>query len=437
MQIRRHYLITGLCSCLIFAGIALRVHAQESTPPIQDSGIQSKIESRNADIKNLEKEIAEYQSQIDLLDSKQLSLSETLKSLDLTQKKLQSNIKLTQEKIEAKNLEIKNLTTQIHGTVDTITDTVRYTQESFRAINEVGDLNAFKILIGSDNYSRIWNTTQTLDKLREGLQTNIQKLTTSKELLEKNKSSTEDARADLEKLKKQLNGERAATLDAKTEQNKLLRDTQNSESAFRNILQEKMALKDAFEKEISQYESSLNLSVDISKVPLSGSRALAWPVDDVFITQFFGNTRFATKNAQLYSGAGHNGIDFRASIGTPVKAAMTGVIAGVGNTDIVPRCYSLGKWILINHQNGLSTLYAHLGLQSVAVGNTVHTGDVIGYSGNTGYTTGPHLHFGVYASSGIEIKQFTNSKSCHNAILPIAVLKAYLNPLSYLPPYQN
>ena len=182
-----------------------------------------------------------------------------------------------------------------------------------------------------------------------------------------------------------------------------------------------------------QFESQLKLSVNPAALPSSGSAPLSWPLDKVFITQYFGNTPFATANPQIYNGFGHDGVDFRATVGTPTKAALSGVVVGEADTDAVPGCYSFGKWIMLRHADGLSTLYAHLSLQTVLVGETVTTGETIGYSGNTGYTTGPHLHFGVYATAGVEIKPFTTSKHCQGAIIPLAVLPAYLNPLSYLP----
>jgi murein DD-endopeptidase MepM/ murein hydrolase activator NlpD len=107
----------------------------------------------------------------------------------------------------------------------------------------------------------------------------------------------------------------------------------------------------------------------------------------------------------------------------------------VGNTDAVKGCYSYGKFVLIKHNNGLSTLYAHLSFASVKKGDTVITSDVIGYSGNTGYSTGPHLHFTVYASQGVQIVRYGDYKAktnCADANIPVAPLNAYLNPIDYL-----
>jgi murein DD-endopeptidase MepM/ murein hydrolase activator NlpD len=128
-------------------------------------------------------------------------------------------------------------------------------------------------------------------------------------------------------------------------------------------------------------------------------------------------------------------------VGTPILAALSGTVLGTGNTDLShnaagQQCLSFGKWVMIKHANGLDTLYAHLSQVSVSTGQAVGTGDTIGYSGMTGYATGPHLHFGVYASAGVKITTLGESRGattpCQNASLPVSPVSGYLNPMSYL-----
>jgi murein DD-endopeptidase MepM/ murein hydrolase activator NlpD len=86
----------------------------------------------------------------------------------------------------------------------------------------------------------------------------------------------------------------------------------------------------------------------------------------------------------------HLGIDLAADIGTPVYATAEGKVSSV------ERDPGLGKTILISHQSGYTTVYAHLSLVKVKIGQYVRRGEVIGAVGNTGYSTGPHLHYEVH-----------------------------------------
>lgn len=110
----------------------------------------------------------------------------------------------------------------------------------------------------------------------------------------------------------------------------------------------------------------------------SGSGRLAWPVSGA-ITSYYG-----------YRGREfHTGVDISAPYGTPVAAAESGVVTGAGYEG------GYGRMITINHGGGLVTRYAHLSGYNVAVGQRVSRGEVIGYVGTSGRTTGPHLHFEV------------------------------------------
>ena len=161
-----------------------------------------------------------------------------------------------------------------------------------------------------------------------------------------------------------------------------------------------------------------------------------WPLDKVIITQYFSYTKFALQNAGVYKNNMHNGIDLGAAVGTKIYAPLTGTVRATGNTDAVPGCYSWGQWVLVDHPNGLSTLYAHLSYIGVSAGQQLNTGDVIGYVGATGYATGPHLHFTVYVSAAVQVKRFNEFKAvtgCGAAFSPFSAIEGYLEPLDYLP----
>src|SRR5690606_305325 len=135
---------------------------------------------------------------------------------------------------------------------------------------------------------------------------------------------------------------------------------------------EKRAARDRFEAELRELESQLQFHLDKSTIPVAGSGVLKWPFPASYfaqcasyagslgnshcITQYFGNTPFARSGA--YSGSGHNGLDFRAPVGTQITAALSGVVTEV-NHSVAQNC-QYGKWVLVRHNNGLTTLYAHL-----------------------------------------------------------------------------
>ena len=399
----------------------------------QANEIQQKIDARNTDISNLEKEIAGYQKQIDALNSKANTLSETIKSLALTQKKLSTDIQVTEKKIQNKTSEIRDLASHISDHEEAINDDKTIISKIFLSINESRSYDSpISIILGQNSISKISDGIKSLADIQISLHDRIERFEKNKYKLESSKKTSEKARQELLALNKQLNDQKSVVKSTSDQQSQLLKKTQQSESEYQKILTEKSRLKEAIEREITKYESELKIAIDPSRLPILSS-ILSWPLKNIRITQLFGNTAFASSRPEIYNGKGHTGIDFAASIGTPVRAVLSGRISGTGNTDLIPKCYSYGKWIMIEHTNGLSSLYAHLSVISVSPGEKISTGQIIGYSGNTGYSTGPHLHFGLYATQGVEIKTFDNSKNCRGAIIPIAPFQAYLNPLSFLP----
>lgn len=89
----------------------------------------------------------------------------------------------------------------------------------------------------------------------------------------------------------------------------------------------------------------------------------------------------------------HTGVDMACPTGTPIRASMGGTVALTSYSNIY------GNYVIINHGNGYQTLYGHMSKKVAKGGQEVAQGDIIGYVGSTGYSTGPHLHFTVYKNS--------------------------------------
>ena len=123
-----------------------------------------------------------------------------------------------------------------------------------------------------------------------------------------------------------------------------------------------------------------------SEIAVSETGDFLWPVgDNRHITSGFGNRKIALYGYERL----HTGIDINTATGTPVTAIEGGtVIVSVYDG-------GWGDYIMINHGNGRVTLYAHMSSRAVAAGANVNKGQVIGFVGSTGNSTGPHLHFEV------------------------------------------
>ncbi|MEI6581244.1 MAG: peptidoglycan DD-metalloendopeptidase family protein, partial [bacterium] len=395
--------------------------------------LNNKISQKNNDISSLEKEIKQYQNELDSIGKQKSSLSNSIKELDLTKKKLVANIAVTQKKIDKTTLKIQGLSSQIVNKEDSISNNVDAISLYVKETNEFEHSNIMETLLSDSDFTTAWNDIDNMVTIREKIRDKIVELKQVKSELEDTRKQTIDAKKELVSLKTNLADQKKIVEQNTTEKKRLLTQTKNSEANYQKLLKDRLAKKDAFEKEVRDYESKIKFILDPSKLPSGG--VLSWPLDYIYVTQFFGKTEAGKR---LYANGTHNGVDFRASVGTPLKAMADGKVLGTGDTDLTCDGASFGKFVFIQYDNGLSSTYGHLSLIKVSEGQRVVRGEVIGYTGNTGYSTGPHLHLSLYASGAVRM-QSRPSQACggHTYTMPIAPVNAYLDPMYYLPPYKN
>ena len=388
--------------------------------------LEQQISDHNREIVQLNEEIAKYEAELASASSKKQTLQNTIDQLNISRKKITASINATKKRIATTELEIKQLSQGIAVKEHSIKNDKAGLAEMLRRLNAIETEPLLVRLLSKDGVDTIWADIDAMAQLQVAVRDDIAKLAQQRKSLTQTKTTAEGKRADLVKQQKTLAAEQGSLDATRKTQSELLAQTKSQESNFQAILRQKQAEKVAFEAALFELASKLDYTLDPTRIPPAGKGILRWPLDNVYITQQFGKTSSAKR---LYTSGTHDGIDFRASLATPVRASLSGTVMEV-NHGAVQNC-QYGKWVLIRHGNGLATLYAHLSDISVSKGASVTTGQVIGYSGSTGYATGPHLHFTVYLSEAVSFKQYI-CKSGRSVTVPIAPLNAYLNPLDYL-----
>jgi len=397
------------------------------------SELQSQIDLHNKTIMDLESKNQEIQKQLDNLGDQEGSLSSALKELDLSRQKLASDISITENKIQEKNLEIDELSSQIGVKQSSISQNTDAISLEIRKTNELEQGSFIESIISDQKISDVWNDVSDMATIRDQIRSQNIQLNNSKNQLENTKKATSEAKQQLVVLKSQLSDQKKIIDQNASQKKKLLAQTKNSEAVYQKTLKDNLAKKKTFEAELQSYEDKLKFTLDPSKLPSQG--VLSWPLTNIYVTQFFGKTE---DGKRLYANGTHNGVDFRARTPLPVFAMADGVVAGTGDTDVQCPKVSFGRFILIKYDDGLASTFGHLSLIKVSTGQRVSRGQIVGYTGSTGYATGPHLHVSVYARDAVNL-QTLPSKSCPGHVLtqPISAINAYLDPMYYLPPYKQ
>ncbi|HRH55532.1 MAG TPA: peptidoglycan DD-metalloendopeptidase family protein [Candidatus Paceibacterota bacterium] len=438
--------------CLLVLGSGASSLVPEFVSAQTEEEIRIQMEEHAQRIKDLEAEINGYQKELNVVAGQKQTLQSAINELDLTRRQTSTQINLTENRISSTNLKLGELTYDIADTEQLIALDQRTLGKSLRNMAQAGEVSLVEQVFAAESLTEAWEAVDDAAALNDALRANVANLTQARNELTGQRAEEDTKKQELTAFRTDLSTQKQALDVQKSEKDKLLTQTKNQESVYQDLITRKRAERALFESALSALENSL-ASVGQGAAPASQTGVLAWPYSSAFadscvgksgalgntrcITQYFGNTAFATANSQIYNGNGHNAIDIGMPVGTPVLAALSGSVLATGNTDATPGCYSFGKWVVLKHANGLATLYAHLSTINVSSGQSVSTGQSIGNSGMTGYATGPHLHFGVYASAGIQIMtlgQFRNTggSGCSNATMPVAPKDAYLNPMSYL-----
>lgn len=395
------------------------------------SEVKEQIKNTNEEILKIEQEIRILSNQIAKTTEEKKTLSNAVKELNLKRNQLVKEREAIQKKINTTGLVIQNIDNDISDKEKSLKLSKLALANSLRKLYQNDNALLIEKLLSEKklyDFSREYNNILSIN---QNIKKKIYEILGKKEDLLISKNEKELEKQNLDSLKKNLTEQEQVIASNQQEKNSLLKKTESKESNYQKLLADQVKKRDAFEKDLANYEDQLEFILNPKKLPSPGSEVLSWPLKNIFITQLFGYT---SDSIRLYRSGTHSGVDFRAPIGTEVYAMTSGTIEGTGDTDIYCKGASFGKWVFIKYDNGLSSTYGHLSVIYAKQGDKVKAGDLVALSGNTGHTTGPHLHVTVYASEGAKVDTVP-SLSCSGKtfIMPIAASSSYLDPMLYLP----
>lgn len=335
-----------------------------------------------SDWEQAEKELSEEKEKYEQIESSKDKAQAQKQSLKNQQSIILDQISQSIEQIQQKELEIANQEQVIAEKQAEIDERWGDFKDRMQAMQVMHDSGAVAMITSAQSLYDLLTFSTTLQQVSEKDTEVLEEMNQQKAELEAEKQELEQAMAELESAKAALE-DKSDQLSANIQaQDATISKLDADAKAQEQVVAEKQKLADEAEAAYEQW---------VQQNASSGSGVCAegfiWPLPGAGrVTTEFGADQWVNG---VFS-SGHKGLDIAIAGGTPIYAAHNGTVAATTGH------WSYGNVVMIDNGDGISTLYAHMQSAAiVSVGQTVTQGQVIGYVGSTGNTSGNHLHFEV------------------------------------------
>lgn len=380
--------------------------------------LKAVMDKKTAELEKVNAEIEKTQNTLNATAAYASTLQKQIGSIDKSINQVALNIRSSELTIDKLALQIAQLEDAVAEQERELGNKRGAISETLRQMQEKDNENLLMVFLKSQSLAEGLAKSQSILDLNDGLLVAVSEIERIKEQINQQIEEVSGKKVSKEKESATLKAKKSIIEDQKAERSSILKSTKSQESAYQAMLAELEKQQEAIAREVDEIEAKLRGEFDQSLIPTPGKGELGYPIASLRLTQGYGNVPGACK---YYKSCFHNGVDYGAPIGTPVLAAEDGeVIAASTATSKL----QYGYYVLIKHDNNLTTLYAHLSKIAAVKGTRVQRGEVIGYIGQTGYSFGPHLHFVVYQSATVKLQTLGGA-----GLVPLGVT---LNPLNYL-----
>mgnify|MGYP000511428723 FL=1 len=382
--------------------------------------VQAKsLDDLKKDYNELEKEIEANQKKLENIKNQQASNAEKMKLLSSQAEAISSQLDVLNSQLSVLNADIADYDREIsaldkkiadaQSKIDEIDADISATQEKIserlRATYMAGSSSWIEILLESDSISSLLlriqllaSVTENDNKLISKLEKQIEELNAAKAELDKDKKALEEKRSLLVEKKSELDSKNKTLSSKQSAYNAnyrqisaLMTSLDKSSAEYQQELQRQYRKRAAFERQIDQLVSGGSQGGDND---YNDNGEMLWPVPykNSYISAGYGyydpeGDGTYTMHPAIDIVVRENGVNV--SYGKNIIAAQSGKVLVRGYSDVG------GNYITIDHGDGYRTYYGHCSKIIASAGQYVEKGEVIAYIGNTGYVTGPHVHFQV------------------------------------------
>lgn len=418
---------------MIFGFVAMLASAKSSDE------IQSEINDLESQSQDLAAQREALEQEIEENKNKTLTIVEEKSQVDRDIELTRQEVELVKEQIHQFNLLISEKQAELDGLEAQQQELFERYKRRMRAMQEHGDVNYWSVIFEADSFVDMLSCRTMIEeiancdqRMMDEMRAVAAEVMAAKNGLAEEKITLEQKRTELADAEERLADKRQESENLLNEllsdKERLIAEAEQCEAAEAELTDKIAALEvqrtaallaewqaahppqpkptepaqdnSGDSTEPTEPDSGNNGATETEpetepNLPPSASEGFLFPLPagiGVVITSPYGyRVHPITGNYTL-----HNGVDLAISAGTPIYASKSGVVTTATNH------YSYGNYVTINHLDGYSTLYAHMTYYVVSEGDTVEQGQIIGYVGSTGYSTGPHLHFTVFNNGSTE-----------------------------------
>ena len=360
---------------------------------------QEDIDNAKNQINNLKNQQKDAQDAVDDINGKKGQLESDLNNLNGQMTNIVSSMNALESQINDKKKELSDLEDEIDQTQDNLEAAKQQSASQYedmkiriRYMYENGNQEYLDIIFGAKSISDLLNRSEYVEKISEYDNKVFAHFKKAALTVQQKEKQREQQTNELKELETKTREEKQAVselkADKKTELDKIDKAMEKSQDQVSEYTKKALEAENQVEALLQKKQDEIDREMAAGGGNSGGSTTgFGWPLKGGAgrISSGFGGRKSPTAGASTY----HKGVDLAAPSGTPILA--------VGSGKVVTATYSssAGNYIMISHGNRLYTVYMHCSRLAVSAGKQVTKGQVIGYVGSTGISTGAHLHFGV------------------------------------------